>query len=89
MPGRKPSLPGNSIKLKDLIKATDNWAERNLLGEGSFGKVYRGQLPDPSAPKASIWTGRGAQPDIRLVDVAVKKLDPESFQGYNEWLVNF
>lgn len=76
------SLPGVSIKFKDLQKATNGFSEENLLGEGSFGKVFKGALVDPAAPK-SMW---GVKTDTPRIQVAVKKLNPESFQGYHEWL---
>ena len=43
-----------------------------LLGRGSFGRVLRGEWVE----------GRAA------VQVAVKRLDPESFQGQEEWMVS-
>lgn len=76
------SLPGVSIKFKDLHRATNGFAEENLLGEGSFGKVYKGALVEPSTPK-SMW---GSKIDAPKINVAVKILNPESFQGYQEWL---
>lgn len=30
----------------DMIVATENFKEENYLGEGGFGKVYKGRLPD-------------------------------------------
>lgn len=33
-----------SFTFKDLANATQNFKESNLLGEGGFGKVYRGKL---------------------------------------------
>ncbi|KFB43303.1 AGAP002966-PA-like protein [Anopheles sinensis] len=30
------------INYEDLTAATDNWSERNILGKGGFGTVYRG-----------------------------------------------
>ena len=43
-----------------------------VLGRGSFGRVHRGEWVE----------GRAA------VQVAVKRLDPESFQGQEEWMVS-
>ena len=71
-----PIVPAAKLKLKDLKVATNDFSRENLLGEGSFGKVYQGTIMDPRAENAG-----------RTVDVAVKKLNPESFQGYQEWLV--
>ncbi|KAK4263725.1 hypothetical protein QN277_029102 [Acacia crassicarpa] len=47
-----PSEPGglgNSrtwFTYEELVKATNGFAPRNLLGEGGFGSVYKGSLPD-------------------------------------------
>jgi len=48
----------------ELSVATDSFSPNTIIGEGGFGKVYRGKL--------------------RGMDVAIKKLDPESMQGRNE-----
>ncbi|CAI5506328.1 unnamed protein product [Closterium sp. Naga37s-1] len=63
-----------TFKFKELHKATQAFKEPdNVLGEGGFGKVYKGFLKD--------WEGsKDAFP------IAVKKLNPNSFQGKQEWL---
>ncbi|CAI5535745.1 unnamed protein product [Closterium sp. Naga37s-1] len=63
-----------TFKFKELHKATQGFKEPdNVLGEGGFGKVYKGFLKD--------WEGsKDAFP------IAVKKLNPNSFQGQQEWL---
>ncbi|XP_052170343.1 receptor-like kinase TMK4 [Diospyros lotus] len=37
---------GNAIPVEVLREATSNYSEHNVLGEGGFGIVYRGRLPD-------------------------------------------
>lgn len=59
-----PSL--NQIEMVDLVNATRNFSPDLIVGDGSFGLVY----------KAKLTTG---------VTVAVKKLDPDAFQGYREF----
>ncbi|KAL3523601.1 hypothetical protein ACH5RR_016435 [Cinchona calisaya] len=36
------------FSLRELQVATDNFSDRNILGRGGFGKVYRGRLADGS-----------------------------------------
>ncbi|KAH0448218.1 hypothetical protein IEQ34_022018 [Dendrobium chrysotoxum] len=35
-----------SFKYEDLMKATDNFSQNNKLGQGGYGAVYKGILPD-------------------------------------------
>eukprot|EP00271_Cylindrocystis_brebissonii_P008398 TRINITY_DN2262_c0_g5_i1.p1 TRINITY_DN2262_c0_g5~~TRINITY_DN2262_c0_g5_i1.p1 ORF type:complete len:435 (-),score=89.90 TRINITY_DN2262_c0_g5_i1:1362-2666(-) len=60
--------------LKELLDATNNFKEPdNVLGEGGFGKVYKGWLPNKADPT------RGSS-------VAVKRLAENSKQGMHEFL---
>lgn len=70
------------FSFSDLRSATRNFKPDTLLGEGGFGKVYKGWVDDKTlAPSKS---GLG-------MVVAIKKLNPESMQGFEEWQseVNF
>ncbi|CAI7919636.1 unnamed protein product [Closterium sp. NIES-53] len=71
--------PARRLKLKEFLTITNSFDENGVLGEGSFGKVYRGVWEETPA-------GRGGGGEVVRTQVAVKKLNPESFQGYEEWL---
>nr|BAF79971.1 receptor-like kinase [Closterium ehrenbergii] len=60
------------FRLSELRAATSSFSQNNFLGEGSFGQVFRGRLKHGGA-------GEG-------VEVAVKRLNPDSQQGMDEWL---
>ncbi|KAK9135671.1 hypothetical protein Syun_015001 [Stephania yunnanensis] len=66
------------FSFSELKSITKNF--KSLLGEGGFGKVYKGWMDEKLSAKA----GSGSV-------VAVKKLNPESMQGFDEWKseVNF
>ncbi|GMH02903.1 hypothetical protein Nepgr_004742 [Nepenthes gracilis] len=66
---------------QELKTMTKNFRGDMLLGEGGFGKVYRGWLEEKQQLARS---GTG-------VVVAIKKLNQESLQGFEEWQseVNF
>ncbi|XP_010489347.1 PREDICTED: probable serine/threonine-protein kinase NAK isoform X2 [Camelina sativa] len=68
------------FSLAELRAATRNFKSENVLGEGGFGKVFKGWLEDKTPGKQSNGTV-----------IAVKKLNAESFQGFEEWQceVNF
>ncbi|KAG0484298.1 hypothetical protein HPP92_008377 [Vanilla planifolia] len=60
----------------ELRQATKNFKPDTVLGEGGFGKVFKGWLDEKTfAPSKS---GLG-------MVVAVKRLDSESMQGLEEW----
>ncbi|KAK9677438.1 hypothetical protein RND81_11G143000 [Saponaria officinalis] len=76
-------LPTPNLKeytFQELKTATRNFKPDTLLGEGGFGKVYKGWLETKNATRSNSG-----------VVVAVKKLNPESIQGFEEWQseVNF
>ncbi|XP_028795268.1 probable serine/threonine-protein kinase PIX13 [Neltuma alba] len=66
----------------DLKAATKNFKSDTLLGEGGFGKVYKGWLDEKTLTPSKAGCG---------IVVAIKKLNAESVQGFQEWQseVNF
>ncbi|KAK1320047.1 putative serine/threonine-protein kinase NAK [Acorus calamus] len=70
------------FSFSELKSATKNFRPENVLGEGGFGKVYKGCLEEKSS---NLSRSRGG------TVVAVKKLNSESMQGLQEWQseVNF
>ncbi|WJX94072.1 putative serine/threonine-protein kinase pix13 [Trifolium repens] len=66
----------------DMKSATRGFKSDTLLGEGGFGKVYKGWLDEKTLNPAKAGSG---------VMVAIKKLNSESTQGFQEWQseVNF
>ncbi|WVZ86741.1 hypothetical protein U9M48_033478 [Paspalum notatum var. saurae] len=66
----------------ELKAATRNFRPDTVLGEGGFGRVYKGWVDEK--------TMNPTRSGIGMV-VAVKKLNPESVQGLQEWQseVNF
>jgi serine/threonine protein kinase len=62
----------------ELKSATRNFRPETVLGEGGFGKVYKGWVDEKTMNPSKASTG---------VMVAVKKLNPESVQGMEQWQV--
>ena len=60
----------------ELKVATKGFRSDTVLGEGGFGQVFKGWLEDKAQPKS----GNG-------MVIAVKKLNSESLQGFQEWQV--
>ncbi|PWA64765.1 Concanavalin A-like lectin/glucanase, subgroup [Artemisia annua] len=58
------------IKLEDIKLATDNFNEKNVIGKGGFGKVYKGELSQSSGK----------------TKVAFKRLDSKFGQGGSEFV---
>ncbi|KAI3423652.1 Protein kinase domain-containing protein [Psidium guajava] len=66
----------------DLKSATRGFSRALMIGEGGFGCVYRGVVAVP---------GGAADGSDSRMDVAVKQLNRNGFQGHKEWIneVNF
>ncbi|CAI9263150.1 unnamed protein product [Lactuca saligna] len=58
------------IPLAEIIRATDNFSSKTLIGDGGFGMVHKGQLSE-------LWQNP---------TVAIKRLDRNGYQGNNEFL---
>ncbi|XP_021811555.1 probable serine/threonine-protein kinase PIX13 isoform X2 [Prunus avium] len=66
----------------EMKAATRNFKSDAVLGEGGFGKVFKGWVDEKTLAPSKVGTG---------MMVAIKKLNPESVQGFQEWQseVNF
>ncbi|XP_020204273.1 probable serine/threonine-protein kinase PIX13 [Cajanus cajan] len=69
---------------EELKSATNNFSPDTVIGEGGFGQVFKGWLNEKTLSPARPNSGFG-------MAVAIKKLNPESTQGFQEWqsAVNF
>ncbi|PSS26753.1 Receptor-like protein kinase [Actinidia chinensis var. chinensis] len=45
-PRTRPNTGSIWFKINDLAKATDNFSQKNFIGRGGFGVVYKGNLAD-------------------------------------------
>lgn len=71
-------LPNPNLRVfsfAELRAATRNFRSDTVVGEGGFGKVYKGWLDAKNGIAGSATV------------VAVKKLNSESLQGFEEWQV--
>ncbi|XP_076920153.1 putative serine/threonine-protein kinase PBL10 [Bidens hawaiensis] len=66
-----------SFSYSDLRTATRNFRPDSVLGEGGFGSVFKGWIDEQSFAASKPGAG---------VVVAVKRLNPDGFQGHREWL---
>lgn len=62
----------------ELKSATKNFKPETILGEGGFGRVYKGWVDEKTLNPTKSGLGMG---------IAVKKLNPESVQGLEQWQV--
>ncbi|XP_065851553.1 probable serine/threonine-protein kinase PIX13 isoform X2 [Euphorbia lathyris] len=72
-------LPTPNLRIFSFVElraATRNFRSDTVLGEGGFGKVFKGWLDDKTTGKPGTGTG---------TVIAVKKLNSESLQGFEEW----
>ncbi|XP_023767951.1 serine/threonine-protein kinase PCRK1 [Lactuca sativa] len=72
------------FKFAELKSATKGFNRSLVIGEGGFGCVYRGVV------KSAAVADAGSDGD-RYLDVAIKQLSRNGFQGHKEWIneVNF
>lgn len=61
----------------DLREVTHHFSSANFLGEGGFGRVYKGFVDEK------------LRPGLKSQVVAVKILDTDGLQGHKEWLVSY
>lgn len=74
-------LPTPSLKVfsfSDMKTATKGFKSDTVLGVGGFGTVYKGWVDENTLEPCKVGTG---------MVVAVKKLNHESVQGFQEWQV--
>ncbi|KAK4480005.1 hypothetical protein RD792_013062 [Penstemon davidsonii] len=72
-------LPTPNLKIYsflDLKNATKNFKSDMVLGIGGFGTVYKGWVDPKTLAPSKLGSG---------MLVAIKKLNPESVQGFPEW----
>ncbi|KAH1151087.1 hypothetical protein GYH30_044861 [Glycine max] len=75
--GLIPKWPNLKVfDFEELKSATNNFRHDTLLGQGGFGRVYKGWLDEDTLAPTKAGSG---------MVVAIKWLNPESTQGFGEW----
>ncbi|KAM0056104.1 putative transferase, protein kinase RLK-Pelle-RLCK-VIIa-2 family [Helianthus debilis subsp. tardiflorus] len=64
------------FSLDALKMATKNFSDDRVVGEGAFGKVYKGWVERETYVPSKVGSG---------IPIAVKKLDTDGYQGFEEW----
>ncbi|KAL6011709.1 hypothetical protein ACLOJK_002173 [Asimina triloba] len=64
------------FNLSELRDATDGFSPSCMIGEGGFGRVYKGNVKEVETNGLTE----------RTLPVAIKKLNPHGLQGQKEWL---
>ncbi|KAI3682446.1 hypothetical protein L1987_82432 [Smallanthus sonchifolius] len=67
----------------ELKSATKGFNRSLVIGEGGFGCVYRGVIKAGAAAVDVAGEGDGGD---RCLDVAIKQLSRNGFQGHKEWI---
>jgi len=64
------------VSFNDIVAATDNFSDTNMLGKGGFGKVYKGMLDgttEVAIKRLSKGSGQGTE-EFRNEVVLIAKL---------------
>ncbi|KAD5960572.1 hypothetical protein R6Q59_013643 [Mikania micrantha] len=64
------------FSLNELKMVTRNFSDDLVVGEGAFGKVFKGWIEQETYVPSKLGSG---------IPVAVKKLDTNGYQGFEEW----
>ncbi|KAL0857187.1 hypothetical protein Bca101_062341 [Brassica carinata] len=80
----KGNISAQIFTFRELCVATKNFNPEYQLGEGGFGRVYKGHIENPE--KAYILLQHLLHILVKTV-VAVKQLDRNGYQGNREFLV--
>ncbi|KAK0604922.1 hypothetical protein LWI29_020891 [Acer saccharum] len=64
------------FNFEDLQTATNNFKPEALLGEGGYGRVYKGWIDEKTLTPSEWGTGMA---------VAIKLWNPESIQAFEQW----
>ena len=68
-----------SFTLGELKSATRSFRPDSMVGEGGFGRVFKGWIDETSLAPSKPGNG---------IVIAVKRLNQEGLQGHREWLVS-
>lgn len=89
-----PKISAQVFTFRELATATSNFRAECLLGEGGFGRVYKGHINNQVSQSPSLCIICVFQGDLLnfillshcVQDVAVKQLDRNGVQGNREFL---
>ncbi|XP_071739512.1 uncharacterized protein [Rutidosis leptorrhynchoides] len=76
---KRSSFSHLRISLEDVLEATNNFDEKNVIGHGGLSKVYKGKLLQFGLGKAHKGSGE-------WVNIAARRLDNKHKRGIEFWI---